>query len=254
MPSQQEIDEVELDRELVRRRGLHEFTRLAWSYIESGPFVDGWHIALLSERLEALMNRQIRKLIVNEPPGCMKSRLCAVLYPAWCWAIDPSERFMFASFDQDLSNRDARDTRSLVMSQWFQDRWPILFAKDAAKKTTYYQNEHGGWRFSTSIPKGKGTGRHPHQRWIDDPIKPQSTIGSAVETKNALEACINWYKATYATRAADPATVVDGLMMQRLHDGDLSGYLLAEWGDDVEHVMLPMEYEPERAYSFSVIV
>lgn len=147
--------------------------------------------------------------------------------------------------------------RNIVASSWFQARWPeAKLPPGAVRQVRLFSNARGGWRFSTSIPRGKGTGRHPHQRIIDDPVKPQDTIGGADATRKALDACVTWYRSTIATRQADPATTIDGLIMQRLHDADLAGILSAEWKNDPNfaNVVLPMRYEQDRAFSFSWVV
>ncbi len=256
MSDNRRLDRIALDRELVKRYGLYKFVELAWSIIEPVPFQGNWHIGLVSEVLQAAFDREIRRFIVNQPPGTTKSRLIASLYPAWCWAEDPSECFLYASFDQGLSDRDARSMMAIVASQWFQDRWPeARLPRSAVRQVRNFENSRGGWRFSTTIPKGKGTGRHPHQRIFDDPIKPSDTVGGADVTRKALQACEDWYRNTISTRQADPASLVDGLMMQRLHDADLAGILAAKWAGDPQfvHVMLPMHYDPTRAFSFSYV-
>lgn len=251
----QEVDKIALDRELVKRFGLRAFVKLAWPLIEPNALVGNWHVDLLSDILQATFDREIRKLIINQPPGTMKSRMVSVFYPAWCWAEDPTECFLYASFDQGLSDRDARDMRQIVASPWFQTRWPeAKLPPLAVRQVREFRNAKGGWRFSTSVG-GKGTGRHPHQRVIDDPIKPADTIGGSDTTRKALDACVQWYRGTISTRQADPATTLDILMMQRLHDADLAGVLSAEWKNDPGfcHVMLPMEFERERAFSYSYV-
>ncbi len=249
------LDRVALDRELVRRGGLRAFIKLAWGIVEPVPFQGNWHLDLVAEVLQAAFDRQIRKFIINQPPGTTKSRMVATFWPAWCWAEDPTECFLFASFDQGLSDRDARSMRDIVASDWFQARWPeAKLPPLAVRQVREFRNAKGGWRFSTSVG-GKGTGRHPHARVVDDPIKPADTIGGADTTRKALIACDQWYSSTISTRQADPVNTIDGLIMQRLHDADLAGILAAKWKDDTSfaHVMLPMHYSSTRAFSFSYI-
>src|SRR5678815_4993343 len=88
-----------ITRRRVRERGFYEFVRQAWSLVESVPFIDSWHIGAVCEFLEACQKRQIRRGVINIPPGCSKSLLVSSLYPPWCWTLDPKERFMCASFD-----------------------------------------------------------------------------------------------------------------------------------------------------------
>jgi predicted phage terminase large subunit-like protein len=238
------IDRIALDRALVAQGGLHQFIRLAWHLVESKAFSDNWHIGAMAEHLEACERRQIRKLILNVPPGCMKSLTVSVFYPVWCWIQNPGEKFIFASYDASLSERDARKMRDIITSEWFVDRWGALLPKNALKQVRNFSNFEHGFRFSTSV-EGKMTGRHGDQLWVDDPIKPQDTTGAADSTRKMLDNCITWYRGTMYNRMANPSTTVHGLMMQRLHDIDLSGVMRDEGG--WEHLMLPMRYEPKRA-------
>ncbi len=55
-------------------RSLAEFIRQAWHVIEPGtPYIDNWHIDLISEHLQAVNDGEIRRLIINIPPRHMKS-------------------------------------------------------------------------------------------------------------------------------------------------------------------------------------
>lgn len=87
-------------------RSLHEFTKQAWHVIEPGtPFVDGWHLQAISEHLEAVVNGDIRNLLINIPPRHMKSIQAAVMLPVWVWIEKPEFRWLFASYAGSLSDR-----------------------------------------------------------------------------------------------------------------------------------------------------
>jgi hypothetical protein len=65
------------------RRNLSRFVRAGWEHIEPGvQYLHNWHIDAMAECLTALVNRQIKRLIINLPPRCMKSDFCSVLFPA----------------------------------------------------------------------------------------------------------------------------------------------------------------------------
>src|SRR5690606_30250755 len=98
-------------------RSLYEFVRQAWPAVEPDQgFIDNWHIGLICAHLEHAVRTRNYALLINIPPGCMKSRLVSVLWPAWVWgpAGWPEARFMFASYGQDLSTRDSMDCRALI--------------------------------------------------------------------------------------------------------------------------------------------
>ncbi len=239
-----EPDRAAYDRELVRRGGLRAFARMAWPLVESTPLMWNWHLDAVCDFLEAVQRREVRRGVINIPPGCSKSLMVSSLYPPWCWTLDPTERFMCASYDAQLSYRDARRHRDIVSSEWYQQRWGVTIPATAVKQVQEFTNNHGGLRFSTSIG-GKGTGRHATQRIIDDPIKPKDTQGGADMTRKRLVACEEWYRGTWSTRTADASKIVDLLIMQRLHDADLAALFLSMPG--TESLVLPMRYEPKRA-------
>ena len=96
----------------------------------------------------------------------------------------------------------------------------------------------GGWRIATSVG-GVGTGEHPDRIIIDDPH-------TAIQACSELERqrAIDWYTQTVSTRgvARETRTIV---IMQRLHERDLSGHLLEMGG--WKHICWPMRFEPARA-------
>jgi len=235
-------DEVELDREIARR-GLLGFLRIAWERLDRDPLVIGWHHGLVCEVLEAVSAGEIRDLVINEPPGMTKSLTAAVCWPIWEWIqVDPALRYIFATYSDALSKRDAAKTKALVDSPWFQARWPeVRFPHTASRSVQRLENAAGGIRFSTSI-KGGVTGRHAHRIVIDDPIKPLDTIGSRAALGTELDLVADWWDLTMSTRQANPKRTARVCIMQRLHTRDLSQRILDET-EGVVHLSLPMEYE-----------
>lgn len=241
---------VELDRELVRRGGLYAFQQLAWPEVEPGPYVDGWHIQEICTHLEAVAYNRIQNLIINVPPGCMKSLLTSVFFPVWAWGIvDPTLKWMFASFDASLSRRDAVRAKDLLNSEWFRARWGDKVAVHKGNKAdsaSEYYTDKGGMRFSTSVG-GKATGWHADIQVVDDPIKPKDTKGGSEATGVKLEAAREWWTGTMATRKANPATFRRIIVMQRVHENDLTGVCTSPGSaEKYVHLRLPMEYEQDN--------
>ena len=242
--------DTQLDRAIVERGGLHEFVKIAWSQVESVPFKDNWHIREECKALQAVSEGKIRKLIINVPPGTGKSLIVSVFWQAWQWIIDPGHRFLAASFDHQLVNRDAMRVIKLVQSDWFQERWPEVYTANEAQERTVnvpkscFWTTRGGLRFSTSI-KGKGTGYHAHTHVIDDPLKPRDAEGKRVNIDSAaLQEVITWWKSTLVSRQVDAANTRKVVIMQRLHEDDLVGYL-EDSEDGWLKLCLPMEYDPD---------
>lgn len=233
---------IQVDRELVRRGTLFDFFKMAWPLVDPAPLVPNWHLDLKCTHLQAVSEHEIKRLLINEPPGCAKSNTVNVIWNAWEWIHRPITKFLYASYDASLvGTRDGGKLIKLLQSDWFVARWGELLppGKPAASA---FETRAGGFRFSTS-PSGKGTGRHGDIRVIDDPLKPKDAAGGATQTANALRFVSGWMANTWSSRATNQTTVRDVLVMQRLHDEDPSGEWLAR--GDVVHLRLPMRYDPE---------
>jgi predicted phage terminase large subunit-like protein len=212
---------------------LYAFVKAAWHLVEpTQPFVDGWHIRALCTVLQDCYHKRIKRVVINVPPGTMKSLLIEVFFPAWAWAKDAGKRFLTASYGQHLTIRDNLRCRSIIESPWYQERWPVKLVDDQNTKTRY-NTTAGGWRIATSV-EGVGTGEHPDFINIDDAL-------SAAGAESALErqTVIDWFDRTIATRLGRNPVII--VVAQRLHMGDLCGHLIARGG--WTHVRWPMRYE-----------
>lgn len=236
---------VRIERELGRR-SLSWFVRHAWPQVEQTPYAHGWHIDLVCEHLEAVTRGEIRKLVINVPPGSGKSLLVCVFWPVWAWLQDPSLAFLFSSFDIDLTTRDAERAKTLATSDWFLERWGSRVVLDPNDPVRFYGTRDprapsrplGGWRYATSVD-GKATGRHPDVRVIDDPTKPREA------TAENLKKAIEWWQNTMRSRQRNAATVRTVLIMQRLAEEDLAGYFLTK-EEGWTHLRIPLEYDAKR--------
>lgn len=205
----------------------------AWTIVESHQFVDNWHIHAICDHLQAVTEGGIDKLVINVPPGCSKSLLTCVFWPAWEWIRDQSIRWFFASYDQKLATRDSVKMRNLITSDWYQARWPVSLSGDANQKT-YYTNTAGGYRLATSTG-GHGTGEHPDRIVVDDPHNVQQA-----ESEKERQEVTDWWDLTMSTRGRSRGAKRVGIM-QRLHEDDWTGHVLKE--GDWEHMCLPMRFE-----------
>jgi len=249
------IPEAAFDREYVARGGFVEYVKLAWQHVEPAPLIWGWHLDELAIHLEAVARLKFRKLLINLPPGFSKSTIVSVLWPSWCWIIKPDYKFICASYEASLAQRDAKRMRDLIDSQWWQDRWGEGWEKDAEDVVTIpfgneravrvFRNDHGGFRYSTGAGAGF-TGWHGNVHIVDDPHAAHQLRGSEASIKKHTEKIYDWWTKTMISRAVNPRELSRVIVMQRLHENDLSGQMLRDGG--YEHLCLPMRYEAERKY------
>ena len=215
---------------------------MAFPQVEPTPFVDNWHIEVLCDYLEAVSRNEIKRLVINVPPGTMKSLTVSVFWPLWEWIKRPETKWMFASYDATLAARDGRRMLRVLQTKWFQKRFDPRLT-EIRPAATDFDNTAGGFRFATSVA-GKATGRHADIQVVDDPIKPHDMRGSLAVTKKAIDAVSTWWKETMASRRSDPETFRRVIVMQRLHEDDLAGEMLREGG--WTHLCLPMRAEPSK--------
>lgn len=223
----------QIDREIGLRGKLSDWVALAWDTVEPGSkYVRSWHVDLICDHLEAVGRGDIKRLCINVPPGCSKSLLCCVFWPTFEWIRDPGLRWIFGSFDGELTKRDAGRSLQLIQSEWFRKRWGDLL-DDENPPVKNFGTKAQGWRFATSV-EGKATGRHADIHVIDDPTKPKNL------TKKGLMEASEWRRGTMASRFRDAGKGRQVLIMQRLHEDDLAGEVIREgW----THLRLPMRYE-----------
>lgn len=224
----------------VCRRSLYEFAKGAWTALEPGTeFLDNWHIKTICDHLQAVTEGRIKRLIINIPPRFMKSLLVSVIWPAWEWATTPERKWLTSSYAQSLANRDAVKCRTLIDSPWYQGRFGHVFQfKSDQNEKTRYENTKTGFRVSTS-PGGMGTGEGGDRLIADDPHNVKQAESDATR-----QGTITWWDETMSSRYNNPKTGSAVIVMQRVHELDLSGHLLAKGG--WEHLCIPMEYDGKR--------
>lgn len=243
-------------RASIYQDSLTDYMTAAWPLVEHRPFKDNWHIQAIAEHLEAVSSREIKRLIINIPPGHMKSLSVGVFWPTWEWLSRPETRFMFTSYAQQLTTRDSLKCRRIIETLGGMNEGTLLqrhgyqgvlalldqdwqLTADQREKMKF-ENTEFGYRIATSIG-GMGTGEGGDILVVDDPHKADE-VESEVERENVID----WFDGTLSTRLRDPKGGAVVLVMQRLHEMDATGHLLAQGG--WTHLCLPAEYEPEHPF------
>ena len=229
---------------------LYEFLRCAWRYMDPSPWKDGWPIEAICEHLQAVVDGEIRKIIINISPRSSKSSVCSVAFPAWTWAQShisatsgPGVAFLHASYAEKLSLRDSVKCRRLIESPFYQERWGDRFALVSDQNTkSRFANDKGGERLITSIGAGV-TGEGGSIIVIDDPNAANEAFSEATIT-----ATIDWWDQTMPTRLNDMETGAFIIIQQRLAENDLTGHILSREAGDWTHLMIPMRFEKNRSF------
>lgn len=224
---------------------LSQFAKQAWHVLEPSTELKwGWALDAICLHLQAVSDGQITRLLMNVPPGMMKSLLTNVFWPAWEWGpLDmPHMRFLSTAHKQDLAVRDNIKCRRLIQSDWYQERWPILLMGDQNAKTKF-ENEATGFREAMAFTSM--TGSRGDRVTLDDPLSVDDANSEA-----ALAAAETTFREALPTRVNSEESAIV-LIMQRLHEKDTSGIILKEMMG-YEHLCLPMEYEASAKRKTSI--
>ena len=233
-----QADWLALEREICSR-SLAEFAKLAWHILEpSTPLRWGWALDAICAHLEAVTRGDITRLLMNVPPGTMKSLLTGVIWPAWEWGPRglPHHRFLGTAHKQDLAIRDSMKCRRLIQSEWYQARWPIALTSDQNAKTKF-ENDKSGFREAMAF--SGMTGSRGDRIILDDPLSADDANSEAM-----LRAAEITFTEALPTRVnSDKSAIV--VIMQRLHERDTSGIIL-DRALNYTHLCLPMRFEADR--------
>ncbi len=232
-------DRVAIERELCSR-SLSDFAKRAWPILEpSTPLKWGWALDAICAHLEAVSRGEITRLLMNVPPGTMKSILTGVIWPAWEWASHPGLRIISTAHKQDLAIRDNLKCRRLVQSEWYQQRWPLALQSDNNAKLRF-ENDKTGFREAMAF--ASMTGARGDRVILDDPLSADEANSEA-----ALLAVERTFLESLPTRVNNESSAIV-VIMQRLHERDPSGIIL-DRHLPYTHLCLPMRFEPARRCS-----
>lgn len=225
------------------------FVEAAWPSIDPSEYKQCWAIDALAEHLQAVTDGQIKRLLVNFPPRCGKTNVASICYPAWIWArskktfVSGSQvRFLCGSYNHDLALGNSNMSRRLIMSRWYQELWGDRFLLRPDQNTkTKFDTSTGGSRYSTSV-SGSLLGIGGDIIIVDDPHNTES-----VESESERANVLRWWKEISGTRLNDPKQSALVVIMQRLHEEDVSGIILGTEGSgEWTHLCIPMEYDWPR--------
>lgn len=216
-----------------------------------------FHDQIINALIDVVTGKTTR-LIINIPPRFGKTEVAVKMFVAWCLANNPGAKFIHLSYSDDLALDNSSTIRELVKSDDFQFYFPIALRADSDSKKKWF-SEAGGGVYATSaggaitgfgagamsrIPMGTGS---PADGFagaiiIDDPVKPDDAFSETMR-----ERINRRFNNTIASRLNSVETPII-VIMQRLHEADMSGYLLnGGSGEEWEHLLIPVIDENDES-------
>lgn len=231
------------------RCDLLEFSKYMFKARKGFDFVENWHHAKICEALERCFIGQHKRLIINIPPRYSKTELAVVNFMAWCIGNYPDCEFIHASYSKRLAANNTYNARAIAMSEEYQAVFGDIGMMHDAKAKDEWRTATGGCIYATGSEgtiTGYGAGKlragFGGAIIIDDPHKA-SEANSDTMRRNVID----WFQTTMESRLNSPDTPII-VIMQRLHEEDLAGWL-SEGGNGEEWkvVSIPVLNEQDEA-------
>ncbi len=227
-------------------KSLYTFVKKAWPHFDPADFSGNWHLEDACRHLEAVARGHINRLLINVPPRTAKSSIASICFVPWVWAqresgplLGPKASFFYASYAESLALEHSLKSRRLIESKWYQRRWGKRFKLVSDRnKVGHFENDKGGYRMASSV-EARAAGWGASAIFADDPH-----LVSEAESDVVREGVIKWWSESMPSRLNDRRTGAMVVIMQRVHEGDVAGYVLAQGG--YVHFCVPLCYMPVR--------
>lgn len=230
----------------------YEFFKASWPQFDTSDLVDNWHLKDICDHMEAVARGYILRGLINEPPRTGKTAIISIAFMAWIWAqrekgplMGPQVSAFYASYAEDLSQEHSVKFQRLIQSRWYQERWGDRFTLIRTTRG-HVENSKGGYRMASSVD-AKATGWGADILIADDPH-----LVKEAESEDVRETTVRWWSETMPSRLNNRRTGAMIVVMQRVHEGDLAGAILAKDDEarkkgrapNYVHFCVPMAYVP----------
>ncbi|MFV5365443.1 phage terminase large subunit [Acinetobacter oleivorans] len=213
---------------------LYFFTRYMFKERRGYKWMHNWHHLELCEALMKVYRGETKRLVINLPPRYSKTEIVVINFMAWCYGKKPDSEFIHISYSAMLAANNAFQIRGLVQEEAYKKVFPDFALRDDSKAKDFWRTSEGGVCYATGTGgtiTGFGAGKLRDDFGgciiIDDPHKAHEA-----SSKTIREGVIDWFQNTLESRTNSPETPII-VIMQRLHEDDLAGWLLGDRKDGV---------------------
>lgn len=221
------------------------FARFFFKKMNGGKrFVVGKHHRMICDKLNDVLTGKIRRLIINIAPRYSKTELVSRMFIAIGMAINSAAKFILLSYSEDLALGSSVAVKDIVKSDEYKQLFGVEVAVGTDTKSQWNTTQGGGMYARSSLGPvtgfGAGAVENEGEDWefggalvIDDPIKPTDALSD-----NIREAVNLHFETTIRNRLNSRNTPII-IIMQRLHEHDLCGYLMELEGEEWEVLSIP---------------
>ena len=244
-----------ISRQSIELASKHDnFVRFTTKALDGNDYITTPFDNVINEALDKTFTGEIKRLIINIPPGYGKTAKAVWAYVARGFAINPMSRFIHTSYSDKLVQDNSSKIKDVINHNDYRILYPYVEFKQDTQAKGLWKTSRGG-AFLASPSGGAITGfraglinsdyKFTGAFIIDDPLKPDDALS---DTKRDY---INqrWHN-TFKSRLAHPDVPVI-VIMQRIHEEDFTWELLENSGEEWHHLVLPAYIEPEYEYKQS---
>lgn len=232
---------------ILAREDFYFFSRYMFLRRKGFKWLKAPHHKIVCDALTKVYKGEIKRLIINIPPRYSKTELI-LNWVAWCLGKCPDSEFIMTSYASQLASNNSWQAREIVLHEAYAEIFPDCRLRSDSSAKHEWRTEAGGIVYATGAGgtiTGYGAGKHREgfggAILVDDPHKADEAK-SEVMRQNVID----WFQNTLESRKNDPKNTPIILIMQRLHEDDLSGFLLNGGnGEEWEHISLPAICESE---------
>lgn len=221
----------------LARADLYFFARWMFAQRRGYRWQRAPHHRLICDALMRVFRGECKRLIINVPPRYSKTDLAVVMFIAWALGQVPDAEFIHTSYSSTLAGNNSAAVRALLQHEAYREIFGTQLADEAR---AHWTTTAGGVMYATGAGgtiTGFGAGKHRPGFGgaiiIDDPHKADEARSDVIRA-----GVIDWFQNTLESRKNSPETPIV-LIMQRLHEKDLAGWLLGGGnGEAWEHLCL----------------
>lgn len=251
-----------LHKQLLLSSSLR-FTQGMFAYMNKTPYIVGEHHSRICKALDDVVKGKTRKLIINIAPRYGKTLLVSQMFIAYGLALNPKAKFLHLSYSGSLVQDNSMAIKDIVTSEYFNAVFGISLSKGKNAKSRWDTIEGGAVYATSTLGQitGFGAGLTDSEEKIDDedesnkvidefmseynpdgfsgaividdPLKPDEALSETVRERINLR-----FETTIRNRVNSRKTPII-IVMQRLHEHDLCGYLQEIEPDDWTVLSLP---------------
>ena len=156
-----------LDKRADQQENYMSFVKHVWP-----QFIEGSHHKIYAEKLQAVADGKLKRLIINMPPRHTKSEFASYLFPTWLMGRRPDLKIIQATHTAELAVGFGRKIKNLIESEDFKDVFPDVSLAGDAKASGRWSTNKGGEYYAVGVG-GALAGRGADLAIIDDPVSEQ---------------------------------------------------------------------------------